>query len=177
MSIKELVIGGVITVVIGGTAYTVSQADVVKNFANDTGLSEQEASEYVKGVNKDELVPYDELGARYVSDGQALNTQASEIDCSTYTYGWESETLSCDQGKAHLTQIANNQITLGESYKKLHSDSASKTDIQQTIYQLDTVNNDYQAEVLRNVIDGATLDEAKKTNSYNKAVLKAVLEQ
>jgi hypothetical protein len=43
MNIKEAVIGTIITVVIGGTAYSINQVDVVNNFAEDTGLTQQQA--------------------------------------------------------------------------------------------------------------------------------------
>ena len=56
-------IAGILTVVIGGTAYAVSQKDVVKNFSNETGLTQQEAQQYVESIPEDELASFDELGA------------------------------------------------------------------------------------------------------------------
>ena len=50
MAVKEAIFGTILTVVIGGAAYTVNKEDVVDNFADDTGLSQQQAEEYVDSV-------------------------------------------------------------------------------------------------------------------------------
>ena len=176
MSLKELVAGGVITLVIGGTAYKVNEADVAKNFANDTGLTQQEAEEYVGNVKEDDLVSYDEVGATYVDSGQQLLASANEIDCPNYEYEWESETLSCNVGKAHLIKVSNDEIALGKSFKILQSDTASRQDISSTIQLIDTVNIDYKHEIIPKMLGQSSIDEALKNNSYNKALLKTALE-
>lgn len=174
--VRDLIVGGVITVVIGGTAYTVSQADVVDNFANDTGMTQQQAEEYVNGVKEEDLIPYDEVGASYKDDGQQIIADANQIDCVTYEYEWESSTLTCQAGKNHLIKTGNDEVALGDAYIKLNSDSASKPDISLTIQAIDTLNADYEHEIIAWIYESATTDEIKKTNSYNKAVLKAALE-
>lgn len=176
MSIKEVIVGGVITVVIGGTAYTVNQADVVNNFASDTGLTQQQAEEYVNGVKEDELVSYDQLGDDYLATGKDTHAVANEIDCVNYEYGWESSTLTCDQGKADLIKTGDSEILLGQAYKKLHDASASKTDMTTTMQRIDTLNADYGTEVISKFMDQAILDEVLKTNSYNKALIKAAFD-
>jgi hypothetical protein len=175
MSIKEIIVGTVVTLVIGGTAYTVNQSDVINNFASDTGLSQQQAEEYVKGVSEDDLVPYDELGTSYITEGEEILTGVSQIDCVNYEYEWESPTLTCDQGKAQLSKLANDEISLGRSYIKLAAEDASRTDISTTVGLIGDVNTDLDLEVVTKVLDSATVDEAKKTNSYNKATLSAAL--
>ncbi len=177
MSIKDLVIGSVVSVVIGGTAYTVSQADVVTNFASDTGMSQQQAEEYVNGVGEDDLVPYDELGADYVRQGQELLTTSSQIDCVNYEYEWETSELTCEAGKAQLYTTGNDEVSLGNAFKKLATDSATKGDISYTISFLNKLNGDYELGIVSTTSDRATVDEAKKSNSYNKAVLQAALDK
>lgn len=176
MSIKEMVIGGVMTVVIGGTAYTVNQADVTNNFASDTGLTQQQAEEYVNGVKQEDLVSYDELGAGHITEGKTTLTMANDIDCDNYEYEWESSTLTCEAGKAQLNTAGNNEIALGEAYKKLHSDSATELDMTTTIQRIDTMNADYESELISKILDQAVIEEVKKTNSYNKALIKTALD-
>jgi hypothetical protein len=84
MAVKEAIFGTILTVVIGGAAYTVNKEDVVDNFADDTGLSQQQAEEYVDSVGEEDLVPYSELGAGYVKDGNDVLSSADEIDCANY---------------------------------------------------------------------------------------------
>jgi hypothetical protein len=174
--IKELVAGAVVTVVIGGTAYTVNKEDVVENFADDTGLSQQEAEQYVNQVGQDELVPYDEVGNSYTESGQYILSTAREIDCENYEYDWESPTLSCAAGKSQLLELGNDEVALGQAYTRLDSDNATRDDIAATIRLLDDVNNGYDSNIVRNIIEFSFIDESKKTNSYNKATLQAALE-
>src|SRR3989344_4955751 len=141
--LTKLATGAIITLIIGGTAYSFNQADVVKNFAEDTGLTQQQAEQYISGISEDE---------------------------------WESGTLSCSEGKAQINKIARDSISLGQAYIKLVSDSASKNDISATIGLIDQQNDSLESQILISLIDRATIDEMKQTNSYNKALLKAALE-
>ena|SRR3989344_6538925 len=174
--LTKLATGAIITLIIGGTAYSFNQADVVKNFAEDTGLTQQQAEQYISGISEDELASFDELGADEISLGQGLLSSASKIDCVNYEYEWESGTLSCSEGKAQINKIARDSISLGQAYIKLVSDSASKNDISATIGLIDQQNDSLESQILISLIDRATIDEMKQTNSYNKALLKAALE-
>lgn len=173
---NRLITGAIITIVIGGTAYTFSQADVVKNFAEDTGLTQQQAEQYINTIPEDELVSYDEVGAQYIEFGQEVLDDASEIDCVNYEYGWESANLTCYTGKTQLGKMGRDQIALGQSYKKLHLDSASRDDISKTIELIDILNYDLDFSIINSFYNESDIDETKKTNSFNKAVLKAALE-
>lgn len=176
MAVKEAIFGTILTVVIGGAAYTVNKEDVVDNFADDTGLSQQQAEEYVDSVGEEDLVPYSELGAGYVKDGNDVLSSADEIDCANYDYEWVSPTLSCEEGKDQLEEFGRDEIALGNAYIKLGSDSADRADITKTISILNEVNSDYGFEVVGNILDSNMITENKKSNSYNKATLEAALE-
>lgn len=174
---NRLITGVIITIVIGGTAYTINQADVVKHFAADTGLTQQQAEQYINTIPEDELVSsYDELGSDYIEDGQEILDYVSKIDCVNYEYEWQSASLTCYTGKTQLGKLGRDEISLGQSYKKLDSDSASKDDISKTIELIDTFNSDFDFSIAKNIYSQSEIDEIKKTNSFNKAVLKAVLE-
>jgi polyhydroxyalkanoate synthesis regulator phasin len=175
MGVKALITGTVATLVIGDTAYTVNQKDVVNNFANDTGLTQQQAKDYVENVNKEDLLPYDELGAGLVKDGKDVLNAASQIDCVTYQYEWESATMSCESGKAQLNKLGNDEISLGNSFISLSKDTASTADISTTISLSTAVGSDLDAEIVAKMLDAATIDTAKKSNSYNKAILQSAL--
>ncbi|MEX0919348.1 MAG: hypothetical protein WDZ64_01195 [Parcubacteria group bacterium] len=175
-NIKGVITGTVITILIGGTAYTVSQSDVIKNFADDTGLTQEQAEQYINEIPEEELANWDEIGYALIEDGQALLSIANEMDCINYEYEWESVTLSCSEGKEQLNKLARDTTLLGQAYIKLSSDSASKDDIAETISLIDQLNSDYEFDVVKITVDWETIDEIRKTNSYNKALLKATLE-
>ena len=109
-NIKGLVVGTVITIVIGGTVYTINQEDVVQNFADDTGLTQQQAEQYINEIPEEELGSFDEIGRGELTYGQELLTNTNEIDCVNYEYEWESATLSCSKGKTQLEKLAKDNI-------------------------------------------------------------------
>ena len=166
---------GIITIVIGGTIFTISQTDLVKNFSKDTGLSQEQAQQYVENVSEDDLVPYDKLGSDLTSDGQEILTLTSDIDCVNYTYKWETDTLSCEKGKSQLIRLGNDEIALGKAYTVLASESASREDMSSVISLIDKLNADLRLEIV-SILNPQTIDEARKTNSFNKALLQSALE-
>lgn len=176
MSLKEVVVGGVLTLVVGGTAYTINQEDVVTNFAEDTGVSQQEAEQYVNSVEEEDLVEWDVLGNDYISAGQEIVNQVSSIDCINYSYEWQSPSITCEQGKQQLNRYGNDAISLGQAYKALGADNASKVHMSSAVRAIDTLNADYALPVVMKIIDPSTISEDTKANSYNKSLLKAVLE-
>ena len=167
---------GIITIVIGGTIFTISQTDLVKNFSKDTGLSQEQAQQYVENVSEDDLVPYDKLGSDLTSDGQEILTLTSDIDCVNYLYEWETDTLSCEKGKSQLIKFGNDEIALGKAYTILASESASREDISSVISLIDRLNTDLSLEIVSHILDPQSIDETRKTNSFNKALLQSALE-
>lgn len=170
------IIGGVITLVIGGVVFSVSKTDIVKNFSKDTGLSQEESQKYVENINKDDLVSFDKVGSGFISDGQSVLGIATGIDCANYNYKWETDSLSCEEGKSQLISLGNDEVALGKAYTTLVSDSASKNDMSSVISLIDKNNADLSLEIVSHVLDSKSIDETKKTNSYNKALLQSALE-
>jgi len=175
-NIKNIVTGGIITLFIGGTAFTFSQQDVIDNLAGDSGLTQEQAEQYVNNIPEDELVSWSEVGNDLISEGKESAAMASEIDCDTYEYEWESPTLSCSQGKTQLEKIAASEQSLGQAYLKLDSETASREDMENVIEHLDQLNADYDLEISYALYDSVGMEEVKMTNLYNKSVLKAALE-
>lgn len=175
-TIKNIAIGGVATLIIGGTAYTFNQEDVVQNFSDDTGLTQEQAEQYINEIPEEEMVPFAELGSDEISYGQEMLTAANEIDCANYEYEWESTAISCLEGKSQFEKLARTSISLGQAYIRLDSDSASEADIAETIRLLDLINSYYDSAIVAYLYDLETIAEIKKTNSFNKALLKAALE-
>ena len=169
-------IAGIITLIIGGTVYSVSQADIVSKFSEETGMSQKEAEQYVENIPDDELVSWDELGSDFISEGQDILRFASEIDCVNYYYEWETDTLSCEEGKSQFKKFGESEIALGEAYNVLSSESASTEDIYSVIRLIDRVNENYSLEIIINLLTYSERDEDIKTNLYNKAVLQAALD-
>jgi hypothetical protein len=174
---KKTIIGGIITLVIGGTGFTVSQTDIVKNFASETGMSSQQAEQYVSDAQTN-LESFSKLGQDLVSDGNSVLGKAGEIDCATYTYGWEAADLSCPEGASELSTIGNSEVKLGNCYSALGEDlgDAAKPKISECIDDIDAVNSSYSLPIAVKVIQTDKMSEIKNTNLYNKSVLKAALE-
>ena len=176
MDLVKGVAGVAISIAIGGTIYTVNQADVVDNFADDTGLTQQQAQEYVESVGEEDLVSYTEVGATYTASSTDSYAAAEQIDCVNYEYEWESASLTCELGKSQLSKIGDDELALAQAFKRLDSSSATDIDIRETIRLLSRLNVDYDFEIAAVAWGDAIIDEAKKTNSYNKALLEAALE-
>ncbi len=170
------VIGGIITLIIGGTVYSISQGDIVSKFSEETGMSQEEAEKYVENIPDDELVSFDELGSDLITEGQDILRIVSETDCVNYYYEWETDTLSCEEGKSQFKQFGDSEIALGKAYKVLNTDSASIEDINSAIRLIDKVNENYNLEIIIKLLDYSDRDEAIKTNLYNKALLRAALD-
>jgi hypothetical protein len=169
-------IAGIITLIIGGTVYSVSQADIVSKFSEETGMSQKEAEQYVENIPEDELFSFDELGSMMISEGQDILGIVTEIDCVNYYYEWETDTLSCEEGKSQFRRFGESEIALGEAYRVLNSDSASTEDIYTAIRLIDEVNENYSLEIMIKLLDYSDRDESIKTNLYNKALLQAALD-
>lgn len=173
---KNLIIGGVVTLLIGGTAYTFSQQDVINNFAADTGLSQEQAELYVNSVDEDELASFSEVGQDYIEESAETLSISDEIDCINYEYEWESTAFTCIDAKMQLKKISDSELLLGRSYVRLDADDATEKDISLTITYIDQLNADYELEASNLFFDAQIMEEVKKTNSFNKAMLKAALE-
>jgi len=170
------IIGTVITLIIGGTVYTFSQTDVVKNFSKNTGLTQQEAEQYISEIKDEDLVSFAEIGSDFIFEGQDMVEMVNDIDCINYEYEWESYTLSCGEGKSQLKSFGNSEIALGRSYKALESEKAGKDEISSVIRNIDRLNSDLSLNVVTWMLDPSTIDEIRRTNSYNKALLQAALD-
>lgn len=176
MSIRDIAAGTVVTVLIGGSMYSVSQSDIAKNLAEDTGMTREQAELYVSNVSEDELGTFDEIGRDFVNGGEEILDMARDIDCDNYEYEWESAHLSCATGKGQIDRFARDFIALGKAYIVLSTDSAASSDIANAIRLIDQVNGNLNLPVISQILDNPTLDETRNTNSYNKAILKAALE-
>jgi len=170
------VVGTIITLVIGGVVFTFSQADVVKNFSKDTGLSQQEAQQYVNNIKKEDLASFDKIGSDFISFGQNVEKMANGIDCNNYTYKWESNNLSCEEGKSQVYTLGVNEVDLGDAYKVLDTKTATKDDMSLVIRDIDTLNADLGLDVVTSLLDQSFIGELKKENSYNKALIEAALD-
>jgi hypothetical protein len=172
--ITKVIIGTIATIVIGGVAYNINQSDIIKNFADDTGLTQEEAEQYINKVQEESLVSWHEGGSELIEFGQEILSYLP--DCENYSYEWETTTLSCSKGKEQMDKIARDNISLGQAYKKLDTESASKYDVQKTITLIDQLTGSFEFEIFAFIFTQSEIDEMKKTNSYNKALLKTVLE-
>jgi len=169
-------IAGIITLIIGGTIYSINQKDVVNNFSEETGMTKNEAEQYIENIPDEELVSFEELGLSMIEDGEFILDIASEIDCINYYYEWETDKLSCGEGKSQLIKFGESEISLGKAYISLSYESASTKDINKAIDLIEIVNNNYSLEIIEELIDYADIDESIKTNLFNKALLQAALD-
>lgn len=174
---KKGIIGGIITLVLGGTGYTVSQTDVVKNFSKETGMSQEQAQQYANNAQKN-LVSFSKIGQGLIDDSNTITTTIAGIDCESYTYGWESADLSCPEGKNELQSIGNNEATLGNCYSALDTNlgSAAEAKIKECINDIDTLDSSYDLPIAIKTLSSAQISDTRNTNLYNKSVLQTALE-
>lgn len=170
------IIAGVVTLVVGGTIYSVSNQDIVNNFSKETGMSQEAAKQYVESIPEDELASFTEVGQDLVSDGREIFGTANGIDCVNYTYEWESASLSCPQGKSQLQTFAQSEIDLGNAYVLLSADSADASDMAAVIREIDALNANYDLAIIQKLMEPFEIEDAKQTNLYNKSLIKAALE-
>lgn len=172
--VASRVIKGIITVVIGGGVYGISQTNLVNHFASDANMTQNEAQNYINNIQKSDLESFSKVGDQMLDDGNEYLNSANSIDCNNYTYKWQSDSLSCLEGKNELTTVGDDEITLGNSYKKLDSKSATNYDISTTIAEIDAVDSSYSSGVFTQM--GVDMSKYIKMNKYNKAVLESALD-
>jgi len=170
------IIGGIVSVVIGGTSYAISKTDIVTNFSRESGMSQQDAQKYVENVQGN-LSTFSDIGNSLIDDGNSGLSSAKQIDCENYAYDWETPTLNCTQGVIQFTTIGNDEVTLGNCYKALGTDlgSAAKSKISECIQDIDAVNQAESLPIASALLDNATITDERNTNIYNKSVLQAAL--
>lgn len=174
--INKWIIGTIITVVIGGTTYTFNQEDFVKNFAEDTGVTQEQAQDYVDNIPDSDLSSFKDIGNKLVDAGKSTISESESIDCINYEYDWQSTALTCPEGKMQIKQIGQDYISLGESYIKLDLENSTNTDIKETISLIDKVNNNLNLTIIKSIMTPSEIEDEKKTHSYNKAILKTASE-
>lgn len=174
--IKQIV-GGTIAVIIGGSAYSFSQKDVVNNMSNNTGMTQQEAQQYINNIPKSDLASFSTVGQSFIDDGNTAISALSGIDCENYTYQWETPTLDCTTGKNQFQQVGNDEIILGNCYKSLDTDLGSSASpiINKCISDIDIVDTDLTLPIVTALLDSSKVNDALKTNAYNKSILQAAL--
>lgn len=175
--LKGKLIGGAIVLVLGGTGFAISQTDVINNFASETGMSQEEAKQYADDI-QDDLESFTNVGQSFIDDGNSILAEQKDIDCVNYTYDWESADLTCQQGKDHIEVVGNQEITLGECYKKLDQDlgSAAISQTKTCIVDIDKLNTSYNKPASSAIWGKEFVDESVKSNLYTKSVLKAAVE-
>lgn len=173
---KDKIIGGAVVLLIGGTGFAVSQTDVVNNFANETGMSQAEAEQYSKDAQKD-LASFAEIGQDFIDMGNTDTAEAAKIDCANYSYDWESASIDCATGKSQLQTIGDHEVKLGDCYKALDTnlESAAKSKMRECMADIDTVNSDYELPISVALMKPEDIADLKKTNIYNKSILKTAL--
>ncbi len=175
-NVKGWIAGTIITLVIGGTAYTFNQEDVVKNFADETGMTQEQAEQYINTIPEDELDTFTVIGTSFITDGTAMRTEVQNIDCEKNEYEWQSEILTCAMGKRQLTKIADDMIAFGHVFQKLDTDEATEQDIQEAIRLIDQMVRNNRLAVSKAIWTQEELDEENRGHAYNKALLQAALD-
>lgn len=174
---KKSILGGIITLVIGGAGFAVSKSDIVSNFSKNTGLSQQAAQQYVDNAQGN-LDSFSNIGSSLAKDGGSILSAGASLDCDNYTYNWESDELSCPAGKDQLQTIGNDEQTLGNCYEALGTDlgTAAKSKISECIGDIDSLNASYNLPIAASLLDQSTIADQRNSGEYNKSVLQAALD-
>lgn len=175
--IKKIVGGGAAVLLIGGTSFMISQADVANNFAEETGMDQQQAQEYVENA-QGELESFEDVGQDYIDDGNEVLANANGLDCVNYMYDWESDSLSCEDGRAQLLDIGAKEVALGECFVSLGGDLGDvvRSKIQECIEKIDAMMATLEYAIVPVLIGTEYLTEMRHSNAYNKSVLRAALD-
>ena len=175
---KRAIVGVVITAVIGGTTYTISQSDEVKNFSKNSGLSQENAQKYVE-TNKNSLASFEKVGGDLVAESANVSGKALAIDCVNYRYTWETASLGCDEGKSEIQDFASTELNLGQCYLDLGTDlgSIANQRIKECIRGIERYDAGLELPIVRKFLSAQELLDAHRTNQYNKAVLQSAILQ
>lgn len=175
---KKIVSGIVSVLVIGGVGYAISQSKLVDNFSKETGMSQQEAEEYVKNVKEEDLLGAKELGESYIRHSQETQKTNDEIDCATSTIDFaEDFGTDCVTVKAELTKLRRAEEKIGQAYIKLADDKADRTDTQNVINALDEYVAIIKKPIFSNIFTEESIDDLIKTTAYNKSLLVTALQE
>lgn len=174
--IRRFVVG-ILIIVIGGTACTVGQKEIVNNFSEETGMTEQESQEYIENISEDELISFYELSEEHISTGQEVFKIVTELDCDNYIYEWETETLSCIKGMSQLIIFGGRNLDLGEIYKVLGTGQTFTKNYEEAIALIDLVNESLSSEILVALLGEKSIEEMILSNLYNKAILQTEVEE
>lgn len=167
---------GILIIVIGGTACTVGQKEIVENFSKETGMTEQESQQYIENISEDELISFYELSESHITTGQEVYKIATELDCDNYQYEWETETLSCIKGFSQLIIFGERNLDLGEIYKVLGTGYAFTKNYEEAIALIDLLNESLSSEIMVALLGENSIEEMITTNLYNKAILQTEVE-
>ena len=170
-------IAGILIVVICGAACTVGQKEVVNNFSEETGMTKQEAEQYIENISEDELISFYELSENHITTGQEVFKIVVDLDCDNYQYEWETETLSCPKGLSQLILFGGRNLDLGEIYKVLGTGQTFTKNYEEAIALIDLVNESLSSEILVALFGENSIEEMIKSNLYNKAILQTELEE
>lgn len=175
--VKSKLIGGAIVLVLGGTGFTVSQSDIVNNFAQESGMTQQQAQQYVE-ESQDDLDSFGNIGTGFVESGNTVIGEAAGINCEEYVYEWETALLSCDEGKRQLHFLGSKEIDLGQCFKELDTDLGdfAEAKVSECIADIDELNLAYDQPAAANIFGADYVSETKNTNLFNKSVLRTALE-
>lgn len=171
--VKNKVIGGAAVLLIGGTGFAVSQTDVINNFAKETGMSQEQATDYVNNLKEEDLASFTEIGQEHIDSGKQTLKDAKDTDCVNYEYEWQSSTLSCEEGKAQLTRMGNDETAMGKCYKELDTDlgSTAKNKIEECVDYIDAYTADLGLAIAKPYFGEDYVKEQKQSNAYNKSIL------
>jgi hypothetical protein len=168
---------GLLILVIGGTACSVGQKEIINNFSEETGMTKQESQQYIENIPEDELISFYELSEDHITAGQEVFKIVTELDCDNYQYEWETETLSCIKGLSQLTTFGVRNLDLGEIYKVLGTGYAFTKTYEEAIALIDLLNESLSSEILVAILGEKSIEEMITTNLYNKAILQTEVEE
>ena len=155
----------------------VSQKEVIKNFSEETGMTQEESQLFIEDIPEDELVSFYELSTNYNAMGEKVFKIATELDCNKYIYEWETKTLSCIEGKAQLIIFGGLNFELAKVYKLIGAGFALTKDYEEAFELIDKLNESLRTEAIVVLFGENNIEVMIKSNQYNKVILQIELEK
>jgi len=176
-NIKNIIGGGIITLVIGGAAFTFTQEDLTNNFVQETGFTEEQAEEYINDIEEDDWITFTEFGEDYLLESLYTLDILEDLDCEEVEYEWETDGFTCDIAEEQIIEISEAESALGKNLIQLDSPDADTEDIEVTIAGFDAVNDSYRTQAATVLFDEEFVSDTITNNSFNKALLLSGLEE
>jgi hypothetical protein len=180
-TIKNIAIGGMVTLTLGGVAYSFSHEDFVNNFAEESGLSQEQAEVYISDSEGRDGVSFGELADDLTRAAAPLQEALSKLDCESFSAAdikivQETYGTSCEVLKMQGEQFTEATVRLSQSYRTLDGEVFTIENMVHAINSIDNYVETLDSQFIMLSMGTTSIAKMKLTGAYNKSVIKTAVE-